>query len=103
MAELRKTFAKPKFTARLTATKNSPGALTARYLAATRLVAAPPIPPAIAADPEDDAVLACALAARADAIVSGDDHLLALRKYRGIPILTVTEALARLQASSSSY
>ena len=45
-------------------------------------------------DPDDDHVIACAIAARADAIVSGDHDLLDLREYHGIPILTA--ALARI-------
>ena len=45
------------------------------------------IPPVILSDPDDDAVLACALAAQAEAIVSGDGHLLQLGAYVAIPIL----------------
>jgi uncharacterized protein len=40
-------------------------------------------------DPNDDHVLAAALAADADYIVTGDADLLALRSYQGIQILTV--------------
>lgn len=39
-------------------------------------------------DPDDDVVLATALAGEANAIVSGDDDLLALGTFRGIPILS---------------
>ena len=39
-------------------------------------------------DPTDNAFLACALDGRADAIVSGDHHLLELRSFRGIPVMT---------------
>ena len=42
----------------------------------------------IAQDPSDDMVLACAVTAAADVIVSGDEHLLALKRFRGIPILS---------------
>ena len=42
-------------------------------------------------DPSDDLVLACAATAAVDAIVSGDEHLLALKKFRGIPILSPAE------------
>jgi predicted nucleic acid-binding protein len=41
-------------------------------------------------------VIAYAIAARADAIVSGDRDLLDLDEYRGIPILTAAEALTRI-------
>jgi uncharacterized protein len=47
----------------------------------------------IQSDPDDDHVLACALAARADLIVSGDNALLALGAYQGIQILRASEAL----------
>lgn len=47
-------------------------------------------------DPDDDAVLACALAAQADLIVSGDSHLLNLKTYQGIPIVGAAEALKQI-------
>ena len=40
-------------------------------------------------DPGDDIFLSCAVAAGADAIVSGDRDLLDLGAFRGIPILSV--------------
>lgn len=43
---------------------------------------------AVKDDPADDRVLECAVAAKADAIVSGDRHLLNLGSFRGIPILS---------------
>ncbi len=51
---------------------------------------------AVPADPADEVVLACALDAQADLIVSGDHHLLDMGAYQGIPILTVHEFLERL-------
>ena len=44
--------------------------------------------PVVLADPSDDCVLACAVSASADAVVSGDKHLLDIHSFRGIPILT---------------
>jgi putative PIN family toxin of toxin-antitoxin system len=52
----------------------------------------------VSEDPSDEAVLACALDARADLIVSGDRHLLEMREYQEIPILTVREFLDKLEA-----
>ncbi len=40
----------------------------------------------IADDPDDDRILECAVAARAEAIVSGDRHLLGLGSFRSMPI-----------------
>ena len=48
-------------------------------------------------DPDDDWVLATALAGAAEAIVSGDDDLLVLRRYRGVPILSPRRFLERLR------
>ncbi|GAB4550161.1 MAG: putative toxin-antitoxin system toxin component, PIN family [Anaerolineae bacterium] len=51
---------------------------------------------AVPDDPADERVLACALDAGADLIVSGDRHLLDLREYQGIPILAIRAFLERL-------
>jgi hypothetical protein len=40
-------------------------------------------------DPEDNKFIACALEGEADYIVSGDDHLLRLKHYRGVQIVDV--------------
>jgi putative PIN family toxin of toxin-antitoxin system len=46
-------------------------------------------------DPDDNMVLECALEYRADAIISGDEHLLALSAFEGIPILTPAQYLEK--------
>lgn len=51
---------------------------------------------AICRDPDDDLILATALAAKADLLVSGDDDLLTLESYEGIEIVTPAEALRRI-------
>ncbi len=52
----------------------------------------------VVADPDDDMFLECAVAAQADVIASGDRHLLALGRFRGIPIQTPAEFLASLRS-----
>ena len=47
-------------------------------------------------DPNDDHVIATALALNADVIVTGDKDLLALSQYRSIRILTARAFLAEL-------
>jgi putative PIN family toxin of toxin-antitoxin system len=54
----------------------------------------------IAADP-DDAVLECAIVARAEFIVSGDRHLLGLREYAGIKIVKAADFLKLLEAAQA--
>lgn len=50
-------------------------------------------------DPDDDRYLECAVEGRAEYIVSGDRHLLALRTYRGIAIVPPRAFLAALPAA----
>ena len=50
-------------------------------------------------DPDDNAVLEAAVAAGADLIVSGDEDLLVLHPFEGIPIVGPADFLARLRAS----
>jgi uncharacterized protein len=50
---------------------------------------------AVSSDRDDDFVLACALEEGAVCIVSGDPHLLSLKSYQGIPILTPRECVER--------
>ena len=51
---------------------------------------------AVHRDPDDNRVLGCAVVSGAEWIVSGDAHLLELREYGGIQILTAVEALRPL-------
>ena len=50
----------------------------------------------IAQDPEDDMVLSTALKGNASYIVSGDEHLLDLKRFKGVTIVTVDEMLETL-------
>lgn len=44
-------------------------------------------------DPDDDHMVACALAAQTDLVVSGDRDLLELKTHRGIRIVSAVKAL----------
>ncbi|HTA33232.1 MAG TPA: putative toxin-antitoxin system toxin component, PIN family [Solirubrobacteraceae bacterium] len=65
---------------------------------ASTTVAAPGTPPeAITGDPDDDLVLACAVRADAQIVVSGDRrHLLPVGEHRGVRIITPQQLLAEL-------
>ncbi len=47
----------------------------------------------VLADGPDNRILECALTAGADLIVTGDRHLLRLKKYQNIPILRLADLL----------
>lgn len=55
------------------------------------------IPTVVTSDPSDNKFLACATAARAEYIVSGDKHLLNLKNFAGIPIVTPRQFLRRFK------
>lgn len=52
-------------------------------------------------DPDDDKFLECAVAGGADVVVSPDPHLLDLRSFRGIRILSPAAFLAVLESEQS--
>ena len=51
----------------------------------------------VAADPDDDMVLECAVAAGVNLIVSGDSHLLAMQQWNGIRILSPAEFIRQIE------
>jgi len=50
----------------------------------------------IKSDPTDNKILECAVEAKAKYIISGDKHLLNLKQYKNIKILTPTQFLTHL-------
>jgi putative PIN family toxin of toxin-antitoxin system len=52
----------------------------------------------IEADPKDDKFLEAAISGQADFIVSGDKHLLNLKNFRSIPIITAREFLDQFES-----
>lgn len=51
---------------------------------------------AVKEDPDDDAIIRAAYDSKANYIISGDRHLLALKQFKGIRIVTVDEMLEAL-------
>ncbi len=56
---------------------------------------------AVPRDPKDDHIVACAVAAEADCLVTGDDHMLSLGQYRGIRIVTPRQFLDFLRSRAA--
>jgi len=96
LAELVEVLPRKKLAKRVAASGMSVEELARRYALLAQRVTAAEIDPVVLADPDDDRVLACALGAQADLIVSGDPHLRNLKTYQGIPIVTAAEALTRI-------
>jgi predicted nucleic acid-binding protein len=53
-------------------------------------------------DPDDDEVLALAVAAKVELIVSGDTDLLSLHSFQGVPILAPAEAVSLIDATGKA-
>lgn len=96
IAELEDVLSRRKFGEQLRQTRFNSAFLLARYTQLATLIAPVEISVPALRDPDDVHVLACALAARAEAIASGDADLHALGSYQGIPILSPAGCLARL-------
>ena len=96
LEELEDVLGREKFATRLEAADVTVSELVLGYEALATVIEAEAIEPVILADPDDDAVLTCALAAQSEVITSGDNHLLALKQHQKIRILTASELLAEL-------
>ncbi len=92
LAELREVAGRRKFKAKLDAIDRPLDELIERDFTSFATFAEPTlIVRVVPNDPDDDAVIACAVAAQADYIISGDDHLLSMGQYQGITILGVDD------------
>jgi uncharacterized protein len=97
LAELREVLRRSKFATRLALKEMTPETALAKIQVVARLVPAPPVlSPPLLRDPDDLAVLACAISAAVDVIITGDKDLLTLKSILGIPIIDAEEALKRL-------
>ncbi len=98
LAEYRETLRSPHIRDRYA---HVTGAAIAAAAAALReystIVTVADIPQVVREDPDDDGVLACAVAGGADYVISRDHHLRQLGVYQGIPIVTAESFLPILR------
>lgn len=96
LAELAEIIGRGKFIRPILRAGLSAAAIVEDYQRLAVLVEPQPLPAPVSRDPDDDHVLACALAAQVALIVSGDKDLLVLGTFNNIPILPAAQALATL-------
>ncbi len=97
--ELADVLGRRKFGAMLASQEITSTFLVQRYGMLTNLVRLGSIKRTVPRDADDDVVIATALAAQADVIVTGDSDLLALHPYQGLQILNATDALEQATLS----
>ncbi|MHB8625609.1 MAG: putative toxin-antitoxin system toxin component, PIN family [Aggregatilineales bacterium] len=97
LGEVARVLRYPKFATRLSILGSTAELIQADVADLAEVVdALEEISPDVIRDPKDRIVLACAVGGKADCIVSGDNDLLILNIFRGIPILTAERFLVRL-------
>jgi putative PIN family toxin of toxin-antitoxin system len=94
--ELADVLTRPGPAKRLALVNATARQLLTAYVEAVDLVTPRTTPRTVPNDPDDDHVIAAAMAASADIIASGDRHLLSLGHHQYIPILTPADLLAVL-------
>ena len=94
--ELADVLTRPSATKRLAVIGKTAREVLSDYVEVLELVEPTTVPRVVLGDPDDDQVLAVALAAHADLIVSGDSDLLNIASYQGIPIVTAAQAVQQI-------
>ncbi len=93
LKELRDVLSRPKLRRQISRQYLGVDQLIERYSLLAIMVEPQPVP-RTAPDPDDDIILATAIAAKADYLITGDKPLLSLRSHAGFKIVTVAHFLA---------
>lgn len=94
--ELAEVLTRSSFARRLAAIDRTAHGVLVDYVGAVEIVEPEYVPRVVLADADDDQVIAAAVTAGTDWIVSGDTDLLSLGNHQGISIITVAEAIRRI-------
>ena len=96
LLELHHVLSRAKFIPFLARTGDTATQIVQKYAGWAHIVSPTPLAALVCADPDDDMVVACAITANANCIVTGDAQFLALGSHQSIEILPAHELLARL-------
>lgn len=94
--ELADVLTRPSATKRLAVIGKAAREVLTDYVDAVEVVEPEHVPRVVPNDADDDQVIAAALAAGADWIVSGDADLLSMGSHQGIPIITAALAMEQI-------
>jgi len=103
LAELLDVLSRSKFAARLSQAGLTPQGIVDDLRRIAVIVSPTNTPRVVSTDPDDDHVIAAALAGAADLIASGDKRdFLPMGNFAGLPIVTAGEAVERLETRNKS-
>ena len=91
LAEVHRVVHYPKFQQYVDNQKASPGELFAKIASLCTIIQVDQVVKGVCFDADDEKFLSCALAANVEFLVSGDKHLLDLKQYQSVRILTARE------------
>lgn len=100
LAELADVLTRPSPTKQLALIGKTAREVLADYVAVVELVEPLSVPRVVPQDADDDHVIACALEAQAELIVSGDSDLLSLKQHQGVTIVTAADAVEQIRAAT---
>lgn len=101
LAELADVLGRPKFDVILQRSNTSRDQALTEVRQIAEVIDPAPLPRPVCRDPDDE-VLALAVAAQADLIISGDNDLLVLQQFNGISILGPAQAEALLGGADTT-
>ena len=102
LAELADVIGRAKFDAILVQSNTSRERALAEVRQLADVVEPSPLPQPVCRDPDDDHVLALALAAKAELIVSGDNDVLSMKSFENIAIVAPAEAVTMIEARAKT-
>jgi len=91
LSEVHRVLHYPKFQQYIDNQQVSPGELFAKIVSLCTIIQADQVVKGVCSDADDEKFLSCALAANVKVLVSGDRHLLDLKQYQSVRILTARE------------
>ncbi|MDD9954050.1 MAG: putative toxin-antitoxin system toxin component, PIN family [Candidatus Woesearchaeota archaeon] len=98
--EIEDVVKRPKFQEVMTNAGLTPAEIMQRIISLSHLVIGSPLHITACRDADDNKFLECAVHAKADYIVSGDQDLLSLKRYENIPIVRTKKMLELVTAPS---